>query len=351
MLIQDLLSFLEEHAPPMYQESYDNAGLITGQKSQQLKGVLTCLDATEAVIDEAIQKGCNLVVAHHPIVFKGLKRINGKNYVERVIIKAIQNDIAIYAIHTNLDNMYYNGVNTRIAEKLELQDTKILAPKKDVLKLFTFVPVSHSEEVRQALFEAGAGAVMPFQGLSYATVGVGTNAQGSSALVKLEVQFPSTLKGQILNALNQSHPEANASYDIIKTETTNPAIGSGMIGRLKEEMDAKEFLNYLKERMKVSCIRHTALLGHPIKSVAVCGGAGGFLLKPAIARKADIFITADYKYHEFFDADGKIVIADIGHFESEQFTIDLLFELISEKFSTFAVHCTTVNTNPVHYYF
>lgn len=349
MKIKELTNFLETIAPPNYQESYDNAGLIVGNPNAEITGVLVCLDSTEAVVEEAIEKGCNVVVAHHPIVFRGLKKLTGRNYVERVVIQAIKNDIALYAIHTNLDNVYYKGVNTKIAEKLGLKDTHILAPKKVFKKLFTFVPTSHSESLRQALLEAGAGEVGKTQHLSYASLGVGTaNGQGG-AQVKLEVLFPTALERNMIRVLQKHHPITNAPYDIISVENTNPNIGSGMIGVLEKPQEEMEFLQFLKKTMKVGCVKYTQLLGKPISKVAVCGGAGGFLLRQAIGQQADIFITADYKYHEFFDADGQIIIADIGHYESEQFTINLLHTIISEKFTTFAAFMTEVNTNPVHY--
>ena len=350
MKIRKLINFLEKIAPPSYQESYDNSGLIVGNANEKITGVLICLDSTEEVINEAIEKKCNLIVAHHPIVFRGIKKLTGKNYVERVIIKAIQYNIAIYAIHTNLDNMYHNGVNAKIAKKLTLINTRILSPKQKVKKLFTFVPISHSDKVRKALFKAGAGSVSNTKQLSYATVGMGTGEKIGQAEVKIEVLFPSALQNKIVRSLLVAHPYKTVPYDIVAIENTNLEVGSGMIGTLKKPIPEKAFLRHLKKRMKTNCIRHTQILGKPIRKVALCGGAGGFLLKSAIAQGADIFITADYKYHEFFDADGKIIIADIGHFESEQFTIKLLYKLIKNKFSTFAAHCTKVNTNPVRYF-
>lgn len=349
MKIKSLTNFLETIAPTSYQESYDNAGLITGHPETEITGVMVCLDSTEAVIDEAIAKGCNIVVAHHPIVFRGLKKITGRTYVERVIIKAIKNDIALYAIHTNLDNMYYQGVNTRIAEKLGLKNTSVLAPKKTLKKLYTFVPTSHSEILRRALFEAGAGQTGAFEHLSYASLGVGTAHGKGGAEVKLEVLFPSAKQGQVLKALHEHHPATVVPYDIVSVENTNMDIGSGMIGELSEPIDELDFLKQVKSTMQTACIRHTKLLSKPISKVAVCGGAGGFLLSAAIRKGADVFITADYKYHEFFDADNKIIIADIGHYESEQYTINLLQEIISQKFTTFAAYLTEVNTNPINY--
>ncbi len=351
MKIQTVLQFLESIAPPVYQESYDNAGLIVGDASVDVTEVLCCLDVTEAVVEEAIAKKCNLIVAHHPIVFKGLKRFNGRNYVERVVIKAIKNDVAIYAIHTNLDNMLYQGVNTRIAEQLGLKNTQILAPKKNLKKLYAFAEESILNSLRNDLFEAGGGMINGETQLSYATLGVGTKDGAGKATLKLEVVFPIAIQGKIQSILANYATNQAVTYDIIAIENTNTQIGSGMIGTLPKPMKEKAFLKHLKNKMQVTCIKHTALNGKAIKKVAFCGGAGGFLLKQAIRQKADIFITADYKYHEFFDADSRIIIADIGHYESEQFTINLLHEVLTQKFSNFAAHCTKVNTNPVSYYF
>ena len=349
MKIKELTSFLETIAPSAYQESYDNSGLIVGNPNDEINGVLICLDSTEAIIDEAIEKKCNVVVAHHPIVFRGLKRFNGKHYVERVVMKAIKNDVAIYAIHTNLDNVYSNGVNAKIAQKLGLINTQILAPKSGLKKIFTFVPTEYSEKVRAALFAAGAGDIPKFDNLSYATVGVGTQNQNGGAQVKLEFTFPSVKQNAIIKALQDSHPYFDVPYDIISIENKNTEVGSGMIGYLKDPMSEKDFLQKVKKQMKAGCVKYTKLRRKKISKVAVCGGSGGFLLKDAIRQGADIFITSDYKYHEFFDADGKIVIADIGHYESEQYTIELLYDIITEKFSNFAAYFTEINTNPVNY--
>ena len=349
MKIKKVIQYLESIAPPGYQESYDNAGLIVGDPEMEIKGVLVCLDSTEAVVEEAIQKKCNLIVAHHPIVFKGLKKINGKNYVERVVIKAIQKNIAIYAIHTNLDNVYYNGVNTRIAENLGLINTEILAPKQMLKKLTTLVPPEHSAIVRTALFAAGAGKRDDMEHLGYSTLGLSTQDDQSEAAVKVELLFAAGYERQIIQALEESHPYLNPRFDIIAVDNNHSEVGSGMIGELEEPIAESVFLNFVKKSMNTSCIRHTKLKNRKVRKVALCGGSGSFLLRAAIAQRADVFITADFKYHEFFDADGQIVIADIGHFESEQFTINLLHEIISNKFSNFAAYCTEVNTNPVKY--
>ena len=337
MNISELLNYLETIAPSQYQESYDNAGLIVGDRNKEIEGVLICLDSTEAIVEEAIQKNCNLIVAHHPIVFKGLKRFTGSNYVERVVMKAIKNEIAIYAIHTNLDNVYASGVNAKIAEKIGLSHTRILAPKREQQKLSAFVSTPDLSVARNNLLSSGATAVS-----------VIPISNGEKGHYKMEVAFTSASKGKVINAL-QDLQEDKIAYEIHSLENSSPTVGSGMIGQLPKAMPEKEFMLHLKEAMQINCIRHTQLLGKEIKTVALCGGSGGFLLGHAIRQKADIFITADYKYHEFFDADGKIIIADIGHFESEQFTIELLYEIITEKFRNFAAYCTEVTTNPVHY--
>ena len=267
------------------------------------------------------------------------------------MIKAIKADIAIYAIHTNLDNMLYQGVNTRIAERLGLINTQILAPKKNLKKLYAFAEETILNHLRNDLFEIGGGAINGQQQLSYANLGVGTKNGTGKATLKLELLFPIAIQGKVQTILANYASEQGVHYDIMTTENTNIQIGSGMIGVLPKPIKERKFLKYLKDKMEVTCIKHTALRNKPIQKVAFCGGAGGFLLKQAIRQKADIFITADYKYHEFFDADNQLIIADIGHYESEQFTINLLYEVLSQKFSNFAAHCTEVNTNPVSYYF
>lgn len=342
MKIKELISYLEQIAPPVYQESYDNSGLIVGNANTELTGVMICLDSTEAVLEEAKAKNCNLVVAHHPIVFKGLKKITGKNYVERVVIKAIKEDIAVYAIHTNLDNMYNKGVNAKIAERLGLQFTKLLAEKTGLKKLSIEIPEIRFDRIKKAALENGAIHITPRK-----AIGAELAAE---RYIATEVIFPIDKQAAVLKAIQSWHLKHRPEYHTISTiENRNPVIGSGMFGHLPEPMEETAFLEYLKEKMQINCIRHTKLLGKPIRKVAVCGGAGGFLLNKAKAKGADIFITSDYKYHEFFDADGQIIIADIGHYESEQFTVALLHEIISEKFSNFAAYCTSINTNPVYY--
>ncbi len=364
MKIKEIISYLETIAPLSYQESYDNSGLIVGSPNDEVHKILISLDCTESVVDEAIDKGCNLIISHHPIVFKGLKRFNGSNYVERTVIKAIKNNIALYAIHTNLDNIV-GGVSSKIADKLSLTNQAILSPKSGQLKkLVVYVPRTHVEEVRRALFESGAGAIGNYDECSYNSAGYGTfrPLEGADPAIgnvgvqerveetKIEVVFPAYLERKIVVSMLASHPYEEVAYHIVSLENKLLTVGSGVIGNLEEPMSGNDFLAYLKDSMNLKVIRHTALLDRPIQRVAVCGGSGGFLLQEAKRSGADIFITADYKYHEFFDAEDEIVIADIGHFESEQFTQELLLDIIKKKFVNFAVLITETDTNPIKYY-
>lgn len=364
MTIQQITDYLETIAPLAYQESYDNSGLIVGDKKTVVKKALVTLDCTEAVVDEAITQKCQLIIAHHPIVFSGLKKFNGKNYVERVVIKAIKNNLAIYAIHTNYDNVL-NGVNAMIAERLGLENCKILAPKKDLLKkLYTFIPKGNFSEVSKAIFEAGAGNIGNYAETGFSVNGNGTfrgNEKAKPAIgkkgvlesveeVKFETIFPAFLESKIIATLLKAHPYEEVAYDVVSLENEYATVGSGLVGNLRKPVDEIAFLKLLKRNLKTDCVRYTPLLGKQIQTVALCGGSGRFLLNNAIGAGADVYISADFKYHEFFDADGKIVIADVGHFESEQFTKDLLVRHLSEKFPTFAVLLSKVNTNPVNYF-
>lgn len=322
------------------------------------------LDCTEAVVDEAIRRKCNLIIAHHPIIFKGLKKLTGRNYVERTIIKAIQNNIAIYAIHTNLDNFKY-GVNKKIGDLLGISNPKILQPAENTLtKLTVFVPIDHAEKVLHTLFEAGAGKIGNYSDCSYSSNGNGTFKAGELASpfvgetgvrhsepeTKIEVLISNHRANQIVAAMITAHPYEEVAYDLIPLSNSNIHEGAGMIGDLAAPVSEIEFLQKIKSTFKCEVIRHTHLLGKPIQRIAWCGGSGSFLLSKAIGSKADIFITGDFKYHEFFDTENQIVIADIGHFESEQFTIDLLGELLQEKFPKFAPSIGETNTNPIKYF-
>ena len=364
MKISEIISHLEEIAPPAFQESYDNAGLLTGDASEECTGILVTLDSTEEVIREAIQKNCNLVVAHHPIIFRGLKKITGKNYVERTIITAIKNDVAIYAIHTNLDNVLA-GVSGKMAEVLGLKNVNILLSKENTLKkIFTFVPIESAEQVRKAIFDAGGGNIGKYSQCSFNMDGNGTFTakEGADPYIgeigkptttkemKIEVVFPAFLENKIVDAMLAAHPYEEVAYDVIALSNYYQNAGSGVIAELEQTMSERDFLVHLKSRFNLQGIRHTPLLNKPVKRVALCGGAGSFLISNALASNADMFISSDIKYHEFFDADGKMVIADIGHFESEQFTTELLHQLLAEKFPTFAILKSGIKTNPVNYF-
>lgn len=364
MTIREITNYLETVAPLAYQESYDNSGLIVGNPSQEVKNVLLCLDSIETIIDEAIEKNCQLVIAHHPIVFSGLKKITGKNYIERTILKAIKNDIAIYACHTNLDNVLQNGVNQKIANKLSLHNQAILAPKSGELqKLVSFVPTAHKEEVLNNLFQAGAGHIGNYSHCSFSNQGKGSFKAGNNTNPfvgeigethfedesRIEVIYPKHLKNIIISTLIKAHPYEEVAYDVYNLENQYSQVGSGIVGELEQATPVMDFLESLKLAMNANCVRYTKPHIKEVKKIAVCGGSGSFLLGNAIANQADVFITADYKYHQFFDADNKIIIADIGHFESEQYTINLFEEILSAKFQNLNFVKTEITTNPVLY--
>ncbi len=332
--IGEVIQFLESIAPPSLQESYDNSGLICGDRSAVVTGVLVSLDALEEVIQEAIDTGANLIVSHHPIVFSGLKSLTGANYIERTVIKAIKHDIALYAIHTNLDNVLHSGVNEKLAAKLELSNLKILSETTSKSKFQIAVSELLKPDVIHLLE----------QKLAYEMDNFGVFIESG---LDVTIHGPAFIASSIRKVCNRFGLScAQSTY----TSNMPQPIGSGLIGELSLPMPESEFLAHLKEKLELNVIRHTRLRAKSIQRVAVCGGSGSFLLPKAIKAKADIFITADYKYHQFFDADGQIVIADVGHYESEQFTLDLLVELISRKFSTFAARYTQVRTNPVYYF-
>lgn len=362
--LSSIISILEKLAPPHYQESYDNAGLIVGNNSLEITGAVICLDSTEEVIEEAIKSKCNLVIAHHPIIFSGLKKLNGKNYIERAIIKAIKNDIAIYAIHTNLDNVR-EGVNKKIADKIGLMNCKILAPLKNKLRqLVTFVPHDNASKLRQSLFKVGGGAISNYDECSFNISGIGTfrgnensnpviGRKGSQERVdetRIEIIFPAHIQELLIETLKQNHPYEEVAYYIYDLSNSWDFHGAGMVGELSTPLLEKDFLLLVKNKMRASSIRHTKFLKRKIKTVTICGGAGFFLLPEAIKVGADVFVTSDVKYHQFFDADKKILLCDIGHYESEQFTIDLLHEYLNKNLPTFALRKSKTVTNPVNYF-
>lgn len=363
MLVKEITQFIEELAPLSFQETYDNAGLLVGNSSSEINGVLITLDITEAVIDEAIQKNLNMVIGHHPLIFSGLKKITGKNEIERCVIKAIKNDIAIYAAHTNLDSVH-GGVNSKICEKLNLKNCKVLSPVSDHLKkLVTFVPLAEIDKVREAVFNAGSGNIGNYDSCSFNTKGTGSFRGNESTNpfvgekgelhfeeeIRFETIFPKHIQGKVISALLNAHPYEEVAYDIYPLENKYEQAGIGMIGELETTTDEIAFLQQIKETFNCKVVKHTNLLNKPIKKVAVAGGSGSTYLRNAISAKADIFISGDFKYHQYFEAENKILIADIGHFESEQFTKELFSELLTKKFPKFAVHLSEVNTNPVNY--
>ena len=363
MLLQNIIQHLENIAPVHYQESYDNAGLTVGDKNREISSALIALDVTEEVIDEAISFNCGLIISHHPLIFKGIKRITGSNEVERCLIKAIQNNIAIYSAHTNLDSII-GGVNSKICEKLGLKNIRILSPvRNQLLKLVTYVPEDQIEIVRSALFSAGAGVIGNYDQCSYSASGQGTfrgNDQSHPFVgskgelhtekeVRLETIVPRHLTSKVISALLASHPYEEVAYDLVPIENEFHAFGAGMIGDLEVPSDEVDFLSAVKELFGCKMIKHTRLLDRKFSKIAVCGGSGSFLVSKAMTEGADLFISADFKYHDFFEADKRIVLADIGHYESEQFTKEVLKEIVLKKFPTFALRLSDVKTNPVSY--
>ncbi len=363
MTIKNITDYLEELAPLTYAEGFDNVGLLVGDFQKEVTGLLVALDTLEETIDEAIDKNCNLVVSFHPIVFQGLKKFNGSNYVERVVIKAIKNDIAIYATHTALDNSHL-GVSAKMAEVIGLVNTKVLIPQRDIIKkLTTYVPHKDAKNLREALFRLGAGNIGNYDNCSFNIKGEGTfrgNENSNPTLGKIgklhvepetliSVIFEKHLESKILNALFKNHPYEEVAYEVITLDNTHQNIGMGMIGELPNEKKIKPFLDELKGLFGLNMIRHSKIIKNKINKVAVLGGSGAFAIDQAKRAGADIFITADLKYHDFYKSENQIVLADIGHYESEQFTKNLLVDYLTEKFTNFAIILSKNNTNPINY--
>ncbi|WP_035563004.1 Nif3-like dinuclear metal center hexameric protein [Hymenobacter sp. IS2118] len=368
--VQDLARLLEAAAPLAYQESYDNAGLQCGDPTAEITGVLIALDCTPAVVAEALRRGCNVVVCHHPVIFRPLKRLTGANEVEQTLIAALKNDVAIYAAHTNLDNVR-GGVNDKLAQKLGLTKTRVLAPQSGTLaRLITYVPHRPEDQqtdlanrVLRALYAAGAGQIGQYAGCSFQVAGTGTFTPGpdsaphigapqqATALpeLRLEVLLPLHRQAAVLRALREAHPYEEVAYELIKLENTHPEVGAGLVGELPAAMEPAAFRALLKARLLVPVVRHTPY-EKPIRTVAICGGAGAFLLGAARAAGADAYVTGDVKYHEFFGAEGRLMLCDVGHFESEQFTSEVFSDLLTAGFGrTFAVLIAETPTNPVQY--
>ena len=364
MKIHELVAVLERRAPRSLQEDYDNSGLQVGDPEAEVSSALVCLDCTEAVVEEAARHGCGLIISHHPVIFKGLKSLVSKTYVERTVLAAIRHNIALYAIHTNLDNVL-EGVNGEIANALGLRPLQVLDPKPgQVLKLMVFVPRDHAEALRNALFQAGAGAIGAYDECSFNTEGTGTfrGGEGTNPFVgqrgdrhhepevRVEVVLRPHLVGAVTKVMREVHPYEEVAFDIYPMANELPGLGSGLLGEWDHARSEAEFLASLKSTFNLSLIRHTRLLGRPIRRVALCGGSGAFLLNRAITAGADAFITGDLKYHQFFDADGRLVLADIGHYGSEQFTPRLVRRWIGEHLSTFAVRLAETVTDPIYHY-
>ncbi|MFW5752253.1 MAG: Nif3-like dinuclear metal center hexameric protein [bacterium] len=363
MKISEIQKIIENFAPTALQEDYDNVGLVTGNSNLEVKGILICVDVTEEIIEEALSKNCNLIISHHPVIFSGLKKLTGNHYSERIILKALKNDIAIYSAHTNIDSVK-NGVSFALARVIGLNQVQVLRPMKGILrKIVTFVPGSHEQKVREALFEAGAGHLGDYDSCSYNIKGTGTfrGLEGTNPFLgekgklsleeetRIETIFPAYLSGKIVNALLESHPYEEVAYDIYPLENVHVNAGMGAIGVLEAPVIDEDFLLHVKDKLKAGVIRHTRLTGKRVQKVAVCGGSGISLLKDAIAAEADLFLTGDIKYHQFFDADNRVILADAGHYETEQFTKNIFFNMITKKMPNFAVYLSEINSNPINY--
>jgi len=364
MKIKDLLKSITEVADLSLQESYDNSGLLIGNAHTEVDRVLLTIDVTELVIEEAIEKKCGLIIAHHPLIFKALKRIGNTNPVERIVAAAIKNDIAIAAMHTNLDNIK-NGVNGKLAAVLGLKNVKILNPVSGNLrKISVFCPHAQADQVRQAMFEAGAGHIGAYDSCSFNTSGTGTfrGSPGTNPFVgkvgqlhqeeeiRIETIVPDFSVAKVVQAMLMVHPYEEVAYDIFPLENTHAEIGAGMIGELDQPFEEIDFLNLIQEKLGTAFLKHTAFTGKKMQQIAICGGSGAFLLHKAKVAKADAFVTADLKYHDFFEADGELLVVDAGHFETEQFTKELMAELIRKKIPNFAALISEVNTNAVRYF-
>jgi dinuclear metal center protein, YbgI/SA1388 family len=363
-VVKDIVQCVEDFAPSGYQEAYDNSGLQVGDFGATVKGILLAVDVTEEVVDEAIACEYNLIISHHPVIFSGIKRLIGRTYTERIIAKAIRNDIAIYSCHTNMDNIA-TGVSFRMAEKLGLSNLTVLKPMSGLLyKLVTFVPLTHAEKVRTALFEAGAGNIGQYDSCSFNLNGEGTFKASENANpyvgergklhtepeVRIETIFPKHIENKVVSAMIKAHPYEEVAFDIYPLVNLHHHVGAGALGTYAQPVDETEFLSKLKSVFNVPFLKHTNLRGGKISKVALCGGSGSSFLPDAIKSGADVYVSGDFKYHQFFDAEGRILIADIGHYESEQFTLEIFYELLIKKFPNFALRFTKVKTNPVNYF-
>lgn len=364
MKLKEVLLAFEEFAPFSLQESYDNSGIQYGNPSSEVHKGLICLDITEAIVDEAISENCDLIISHHPLIFGGIKKLTGAHYTERALIKAIKHDISIISVHTNIDSVWH-GVSERLARKIGLEEVSVLDTRKGLLKkLVTFCPTDKAEKVREAIFAAGAGHIGDYDCCSFNLDGRGTFRAGegtdpyvgkigeihTEGEVRIETILPSWLQNKVIKAMIEAHPYEEVAYDLYPLENAYDKTGMGMIGRLKNPLSEKDFLSMLKNVLGTGCIRHSEFTGKTMQTVALCGGSGSFLRDKAMAAGADAFVTADIRYHEYFDVLGKMLMADVGHYESEQFTKEILYEIVTKKFTNFALRISDQSTNPVRYF-
>jgi dinuclear metal center YbgI/SA1388 family protein len=363
MKLAEIIAAFESFAPLYCQESYDNTGLAFGHTDSEITAALLCIDVTEAVLEEAIAAGANLVISHHPVIFPNLKRLTGSSHAERVLLKAIRNNIALYSAHTNLDNVF-EGVNQKICQKLGLHNTRVLSPAQHMLrKLVTFVPQSHADKVRTALFNAGAGHIGKYDSCSFNMAGKGSFRASANAKpftgeigklhfeeeTRIETIFPVFLRSTLIDALMEVHPYEEVAYDIFPLDNEYAFSGAGMIGELKDRAATMDFLKQVKEAFGCQVLRYTPVTCDTVQKIAVCGGSGSMLIPRAVSAGADLFITGDIRYHQFFETEGRLILVDIGHYESERFTIEIFYEILKKKLPNFAVHFSSINTSPINY--
>jgi len=361
--ISDIIALLGNIIPVSYQESYDNSGLQVGDPNAESESAILSLDVTDEVIDEAVSEGARLIISHHPVIFGGLKRLTGNSQAERIVIKAIKNNIAIYSAHTNLD-VIPGGVSFRLAQKLGVKNPVPLVPLSGKLaKIAVFVPSSHVQQVRNEMFAAGAGNIGNYDHCSFNSEGTGTFRADETANpftgrrgedhtgdeIKIEVIMPRYLVPSVTKAMTTVHPYEEIAFDVYNLENSMPGAGMGVVGNLDVETPPDDFLEMLSETLGLGGLRYGRSKAKSIKRVALCGGSGSSLIDAAISSGADAYITGDIKYHSFLEAEGNILLADIGHYESEKFSLEILYEIITKKFPKFAVRFSKINTNPVNY--
>ena len=364
MKIKEITNILSEWAPLTYAEEFDNVGLLVGNENATCQQAMITHDVSEEVVEEAILNKCELIICFHPIIFSGLKSITGKNYVEKTVIKAIENKIAIYAIHTALDNHRY-GISYQLGKTLGLVNQQILIPKTDtLLHLNTYVPGDHKETVLAALHAAGAGELGNYSETSFSVTGQGSykgnelsqpaigekNKSTTTTEEKLSLIVPQHSKNKVIKALMDTHPYESIAYELTATLNSNPTLGMGSVGELPEVMPSMTFLTHMKKTLGVPFIRHSISTKKEIKKVAVLGGSGSFCIDAAIRNGADALVTADLKYHDFFKVENDLLLVDAGHYETEHFTKKLIHEYLTKKMPNFAFTLSEVNTNPVKYF-